>query len=73
MNKLKQQIWQARMLAIAGLLFGAFVFGGMGLNLYKLTQLDFEAPYKAEVIRVVAIFPPIGIFVGWMDTGEENE
>lgn len=36
-------------------------------NIIKLTELDFEAPYKAEVIRVVGIFPPVGMIVGYMD------
>ena len=47
---------------------------GWGLNVYKLTQLDFEPSYKAEIIRTVGIpIPIIGAIVGWMDIGEETE
>lgn len=48
------------------------VGGGTGwvMNIYKLTQCDFEAPYKAEVIRVVGIIPPVGAIVGYMDFGK---
>ena len=43
---------------------------GWGINLYKLTQCDFESPYKAEVIRTIGIIPPIGAIVGWIDLGK---
>jgi len=36
-------------------------------NLIKLSECDFESPYKAEVIRTVGIFPPVGMVVGWID------
>lgn len=47
------------------------VGGGTGwiMNIYKLTNCDFEAPYKAEVIRVIGIVPTIGAIVGYMDLG----
>ncbi len=45
---------------------------GWVMNIYKLTQCDFETPYKTEVIRVVStVVPVIGGFTGWMDIGEE--
>ena len=41
---------------------------GYGMNIYKLTQTDFHAPYKAEIIRGVGIpFFPMGCIVGFMD------
>ena len=40
---------------------------GYGLNIYKLTQLDFEKPYKSEVLRSIGILPPIGAVIGWID------
>lgn len=43
---------------------------GWAKNIYKLTQCDFEAPYKAEAIRTVGIIPIIGGVVGWMDFGK---
>jgi len=36
-------------------------------NLIKLSECDFESPYKAEVIRTVGILPPVGMVVGWID------
>jgi hypothetical protein len=45
---------------------------GWIMNVYSLTQLDFEKPYKAEIIRTVGVVVPIvGAFTGWMDIGEE--
>ena len=46
----------------------AAVFAGWGLNVYKLTQCDFEAPYKSVIIRVIGI--PVFVLggeVGWME------
>jgi hypothetical protein len=41
---------------------------GWGMNIYKLTQCDFDTPLKAEVIRAVGIpVFPIGVIVGYMD------
>jgi hypothetical protein len=45
---------------------------GWVMNFYKFTQLDFEAPYKAEIIRAVGVVPIVGAFTGWMTIGEEN-
>lgn len=42
--------------------------GGWLMNVYKLTECDFNAPYKAEIIRIVGVaVPPVGVVVGWMD------
>ena len=44
---------------------------GWGLNIYKLTDCDFEAPYKAEIIRGIGIpFVPAGMIIGYMDIDE---
>ena len=40
---------------------------GWGMNLYKLTQCDFESPYKCEVLRTVGLVPPIGAIMGYID------
>jgi len=45
---------------------------GWCLNLYKLTQLDFASPYKAEVIRIVGI-TPLGAVIGWIKLDEEEK
>ena len=38
-------------------------------NLIKLSECDFESPYKAEVIHAIGILPPVGMVTGWMDLG----
>ena len=39
-------------------------------NLIKLTECDFEPSYKAEVIHIVGIIPPVGMVTGWLDVGK---
>ncbi len=37
------------------------------VNLYKLTQCDFEAPYKGEVIHAVGLIGPAAVVTVWFD------
>lgn len=55
--------------------FGAFVLvvviivaGVIGyvMNIYKLTQCNFESPYKCEIVHAVGIIPIVGVFSGYM-------
>lgn len=39
-------------------------------NLIKLTECDFEPPYKAEVIHALGIIPLVGMVTGWLDLGK---
>lgn len=39
-------------------------------NIYKLTECDFEKPYKAEVIHTVGLIPIVGAVTGWIDVGK---
>ena len=39
---------------------------GWVVNCVKFARLDFEAPYKAEILRGIGIFPPIGAVMGWV-------
>jgi hypothetical protein len=39
-------------------------------NIVKLCGCDFASPYKAEVIRIVGLFPVVGAIVGWLDLGK---
>lgn len=39
-------------------------------NLVKLTNCDFNAPYKAEMIHGIGILPVVGMVTGWMDFGK---
>lgn len=61
MVKLALGFWVFVMIII---LFGTI---GWVMNIVKLSQLNFNAPYKAEVIRVVGVFTPIGGLTGWME------
>lgn len=43
-------------------------------NIYHLTQLDWKDPYKAEIIRGIAIpVGPMSMITAWIDIGEEGE
>jgi len=39
-------------------------------NLIKLADCDFEPSYKAEIIHIVGLVPPIGMITGWLDLGK---
>jgi galactitol-specific phosphotransferase system IIC component len=42
-------------------------------NIVELTKCDFEAPYKAEVIRVIGItIPPVGCVTGLMSIDDKK-
>jgi hypothetical protein len=47
--------------------FAIFCFYAWGSNFMKLTECDFESPYKCETIRAVGVIPPIGIITGIMN------
>lgn len=50
------------------LLFWVAMLSGYFMNIYKLVQCDFKAPYKAEAIRVVGVATGVvGCIVGWFD------
>ena len=51
------------------ILMGFIAFFSWGVNLVKLTECDFEAPYKCEVIRGIGVAPlaPIGVITGFMN------
>ena len=39
------------------------------VNFYKVTQCDFEAPYKSEVLHGLGVFcPPAAIITVWFDS-----
>ena len=43
---------------------------GWVMNIIKLVNCDFVAPYKCEVIHAIGIIPPVGIVTGWLDVGK---
>lgn len=76
----KQQLFYWRLkiknqngFAAIGLIFViVFIVGVFGYfsNIYKLAQCDFEPSYKAEIIRTIGLFTPVGAVVGYMDLGK---
>ena len=39
-------------------------------NLIKLSECDFEEPYKAEVVHAVGLVPVVGMVTGYLDVGK---
>jgi len=62
---MKKLLWALLVLLVLAL-------GGIGWvkNIIKLSDCDFEAPYKAEVVHIIGIHPIVGGVVGWMDFGK---
>lgn len=55
---------------LAVMLAGAAIMG-WSINVIKLIGTDFEAPYKAEIIRSAGIVVfPIGAVAGYFDIGK---
>ena len=52
--------------AIFTLVIGIVCGVGWVKNLIKLSELNFEPPYKAEVIHTVGLIPPVGAVTGWL-------
>jgi len=48
----------------------ALIGTGWVKNLIKLSDCDFEAPYKAEIIHTVGLIPPVGAITGWLNVGK---
>lgn len=66
---LKGEIMKISFLVVLIIVIGLFI--GWCMNIYKLTQCDFQPSYKAEAIRSIGIFvAPIGGVVGYMDIGK---
>lgn len=55
--------------SIGGALFAFLLIVFIGVcwcvNLYKLTQCDFQAPYKGEVVHAVGLIPLAAPFTVW--------
>ena len=37
------------------------------VNLYKLINCDFEAPYKGEIVHAIGLIPPAALVTVWFD------
>jgi len=42
---------------------------GWVMNVIKLANCDFAAPYKCEVVHGIGLIPPVGAITGWIDVG----
>lgn len=49
----------------------AFVLAAWVVNFVKLTECDFEAPYKCEAIHGVGIIPPVALGSVWFDSDKK--
>ena len=56
-----------KMITVLGFSLFLFVAGCWIGNLYKLTQCDFEKPYKCEIIHAVGIIPVASIVTVWFE------
>lgn len=59
---------------VSGVFLWLFVMSIIGVgwvkNIIKLSNCDFEAPYKAEVIYGIGLVPIVGMVTGWLDVGQ---
>lgn len=47
---------------------------GWGLNIYKLTQCNFEPSYRTEAIRTIGVFvAPVGAITGYMEIQDKEK
>ena len=75
MGKLKPKnnstvFFKKLMTAIIATAFVLVCCVGYVFNIVKLSECDFEKPYKAEVIHSIGIIPIIGVVTGWLDLGK---
>ena len=46
--------------------FVVFMAGSWFINIYKLTQCDFQSPYKGEILHAVGIIvAPVSVITVW--------
>ena len=57
-------MWQIQLVIL--LIIGT----GWVKNIIKLSDCDFEPSYKAEIIHLVGLIPPVGMITGWMNPGK---
>lgn len=52
---------------IASVITLALFVAGWTQNIYKLSQCDFEAPYRAEILYGIGVIPVVGGVIGWFN------
>jgi hypothetical protein len=48
-----------------GLLVPAFILTAWIVNIVKLVNCDFDAPYKQEIIHAIGLIPGVSIITCW--------
>jgi hypothetical protein len=56
-----------KILVVLYIMLSMLLGAGYVMNIVKLTRTDFQSPHKAEAIRLVGLFPPVGIVTGWIN------
>lgn len=56
-----------RTTALFAVTFWIIILSAWGCNAYKLTNCDFEKPYKGEVIHAIGLIPILSIFTVWSE------
>ena len=55
-----------RIFGVIPLVIVLLIAGSWLVNLFKLTNCDFEAPYRCEVIHAAGIIPPVALVTAWI-------
>lgn len=67
---MKNQKGYATIVSLVILIIFVVGFVGWVKNIIKLSNCDFEKPYKAEIIHSVGLVPVVGAVTGWLDIGK---
>jgi len=59
-----------RIIVVTAVIITLVAGTGWVKNIIKLSNCDFEEPYKAEVVYMIGIIPPVGMVTGWLDVGK---
>ena len=61
-------------MVVLGIVICLLPIVGYGMNIVKLCHLDFESPFKAEIIRAIGVgVPPVGAIAGFCEINDEKE
>ena len=59
-----------RIIVVTAVIITLVAGTGWVKNIIKLSNCDFEEQYKAEVVYMIGIIPPVGMVTGWLDVGK---
>lgn len=55
-----------RLTEAISLILGVILGLGWAMNLIKFLSLNFESPYRAEMIRLLGVITPLGTVIGYL-------